>query len=659
MTKVNRSRLIQVSAAVCLMCLGIGARLYHLQVLSHDRLRQAAEMQQEQVVTVQARRGAIVDRNGISLASTLETFSLYAHPQRIEDPEHAATVLARALDISRADLLKRLRSEQPFVWVKRFLEPSTAAELQKLEIPIDSDEAFNFQPEPRRFYPYGKLGVHIVGFANIDGDGVEGIEQTFDGVLRGEPTRYKFQLDGRRRTQSISIDSPDDQPHDVVLSIDMVLQHLVEHELDDAMRRTGAGAATAILLDARTGEVLALANRPAADLARYSQASDAEKINRAAVHFYEPGSTFKVVSMAAILEHGAPRLNQRVFCENGLLLTEKRKIRDTKPHGWLTPYEIVARSSNIGMVKLAKNLTQRELWETVHSFGFGEQTGIELPGESAGSFLDVSRWSGFSHDSISFGQEIGVTAIQMASALGIVANDGVLVPPRVVLGTRDESGELRPKSPEKTRRVISTGTARHVRAMMERVVEKGTGMEAAIDGYRIGGKTGTAQKKAAGRTGYSTKHHIASFGGFGPGRDPRLVGLVLVDSPSGEIDDGGRIAAPVFRRIFTAALRHLRIPSDDEPGFDYRVAAAPQPRRPPSAAPSAQPGGFAPDVRGMSLRRASSTLAASGCRVQARGTGYVARQEPAAGAQLAPGSKCMLRLEPRAAGVPGSRRSRG
>ena len=440
------------------------------------------------------------------------------------------------------------------------------------------------------------------------------------------------------------IRAPEKRPQSVVLTLDVVLQHIVERELTRAMRETGSLAATAILVEPATGEVLALANRPAANLSHYGQSTPEARLNRAFVHFYEPGSTFKIVSMAAALERERVRPNQRFDCENGLLQVGNRRIRDISPHALLTPAEILAKSSNIGMVKVVDTLRADELWETIDRFGFGHRTRIELPGESPGVLRPVAGWSSQSQDSLAFGQEIGVTSLQLVTAFATIANDGIQVPPRVVLGSRDDGQRIdRSRQRPTPRRIISAGVARDIRDMLERVVTSGTGTRAAVGGYRIAGKSGTAQIARA-EGGYSPDRHMASFGGFAPSDTPRVALLVVLDSPRGD-DYGGHVAAPVFARIMTDALRYLRVPSEKgpRPGITSRPPnSTDRARRRPARETTA---GTVPDVRGLSLREAVTSLADHGYRTTASGHGVVTAQKPAAGSPMDAGKPCNLSLE--------------
>jgi cell division protein FtsI/penicillin-binding protein 2 len=645
----RRGRIALLCVAVVLMAGAIGVRLYQVQVLDGEDFRARAKNQHNSKITRAPTRGAIVDREGRALAVSLQTESLYAHPPRVERPGEAATLLAPVLGVPRSRLLAQLESSDTFVYLKRFLDSETADRVRELGLPVGGGGPFDFLPEAKRVYPKGSLGVHVLGFATIDGVGVEGIERRFEDVLRGDPTTYFVTRDARNRLVRNGIDALGRPPRDIVLTLDAVLQHMVERELERAMRDTGAAAASAILLDPRNGHVLALANRPAVDGNLYGGGTAAERRNRALVDYYEPGSTFKPVPLALALESGAVRSNQSFFCEEGAWLTRGRRIGDTSPHGMLSLRQVLAKSSNIGIVKVTRNMPSRTLSSGFEGFGFGSKTGIELPGESAGLVRDASRWSGFTQASVSFGQEIGVTVLQMASAIGAFANDGVRVPPRIVLGMRNANGTLSPARPPASTRVVSPVTAGQVRSMMETVIAEGTGTRAQLDGYRLAGKSGTAQKAVPG--GYSDSEYMASFVGFGPVEDPAIVAMVVLDSPTGEWIHGGQVAAPVFGRIMSEAMPHLRIPAatDPEPLHSTHADLARQaafPRTLPPAPETAHAAGRVPDLIGLNLRDAVRTLANLGYKAMIDGSGAVVGQVPVAGTPLVAGEVCRLRLRP-------------
>ncbi|MCH7779309.1 MAG: transpeptidase family protein [Acidobacteria bacterium] len=656
MPRVLRIRLILLCFCVALAAAAIGVRLYTLQVKHHARFLARATEQHQGEFTLPSRRGALLDRHGRTLAVSLKTRSLYAHPRRVENAEAAAGILAGKIAMSRTDIVAQLNSNKSFVYLHRFLEPKTAREVEKLGRGSESHPAllalgrgkpFGFEPETKRFYPRGRVASHVIGFADWDGNGVAGAENRFNDTLQGDPKAYLVLKDARDGSLRQLVREPAKQSSDVRLTLDLSLQHLLERELDDAMRRTGAKAATSVMLDPRTGQVLAMANRPTIDRSdrRNRRVRSDARANRAIEHFFEPGSTFKIVPMALAIENGTVDLGERIYCHDGkpYHTSYGREINDVGKNGMLTPRMIIAKSSNIGMVKINRRLDSETLREGILRFGFGQRSGIELPAESPGTFAAVTKWSAFTHDSLAFGQEIGATALQMASAMATIANDGVRVEPRIGLGTQDAKGVVTLFGPAPSHRVVSPRTAQAVRAMLEDVIEKGSGRAARLPGYRVAGKSGTAQKKAATSKGYSESDFIASFVGFAPASDPALVVLVALDSPRGTRRQGGEIAAPVFRRILAEALQYLRVPKDAEPPLNARLP--PMGRKVASGAPEriTLTPGRVPDVRQRTLREAIATLSAHGYRVRVEGSGKVVSQSPAPGTALAPGGVCDLR----------------
>ena len=644
-----RRRVYALVLAVLAISVGIGARLTYLQIGCSEQLRARASIQHWREIEVPATRGAILDRSGNELALSLKTESLFAHPRRVADPEKAATLLAPLVGRSRNEILKHLRSGKSFVYIERFLEPEEAAAVRALDLPIGDGQPFGLLPSSKRYYPRSELAVHVLGFANIDGKGVEGIEKQFDYELRGDSTIYLVLQDGLNgRVRQKTIDLPDKQPVDVILSVDAVLQHIVERELDRAMRETRAEAASAVLLDPRTGEVLALANRPAADPNHFGKARPEARINRAVVHQYEPGSTFKIVTMAAALERNRVEPNQLFNCENGTLHVGRRTIHDDTPHQLLSATQTLYKSSNICMVKIARLLEPDAFYRTILEFGVGTETGIELPGEQEGDIRAPADWSSHSRDSLAFGQEVALTVLQMASIFATLANDGIYLPPRVVLESRNPDGKSTPAPRPNGKRVISSRTTRTLNKMLEGVITRGTGKRARIDGYRLVGKSGTAQKWVD--NNYSDTDYIASFGGFGPLPDPQLVCLVVIDTPRGAEYHGGEVAGPVFRRIMADVLARQRVPRDGEvlavqgPSSATADHLASREVTAPREVARERPTGNVPDLSGLSLRKAVSRLAARGYLAEVQGQGFVQRQHPAAGSSLAPGKSCKLLL---------------
>ncbi|HEX5045234.1 MAG TPA: penicillin-binding transpeptidase domain-containing protein [Candidatus Polarisedimenticolaceae bacterium] len=660
-----RHRVAWLVLLIGLVATGVVSRLYVLQVTRGDSLRAQARRQHQQRIQVLGRRGGIVDRDGRELAVSLETWSLFAHPARVPDKVKAARLLAPLLELPLDRVLARLQSGEPFVWLKRRLDPAVADAIRRLDLPVGKGRALDFEMEGKRFYPRGSLAAHVIGFADIDQKGIEGTERTLDDLLQCGRATYLATLDAKGGMVLQRVGPEERRPEDVVLTLDLVLQHVVERELDRAMKDTGAKAASAILLDPRSGQVLALANRPTADLNDYGTAPSGARKNRAVTDLYEPGSTFKIVGAAAALDQGKVSPDQLFDCENGeLTLPGGHTVHDHERFRLLTLRGVLEHSSNVGMIKVVRPLPKDVLHDYVKRFGFGGKTGIELPGETAGLLSAPSRWSATTQPSLAMGYEIGVTALQMAAATAALANGGTWYPPRVVLGTRSEDGTFHPAPAPQSRRVVAERTARTMASLMEGVIEEGTGKQAWVAGYRIAGKTGTARKSGTWR-GYSTDK-VPSFVGFGPSRNPRLAGLVVLDSPVGARYYGGQVAAPVFARILGEALAHLRIPPDEDPLVDEKprdergVLRAARRDRVRESAPEAEPvftrmwtaPGQMPDVRGLPLRAAISVLGDRGCRTSVRGSGFVTGQTPAPATPLAAPAACAIALEPGKRGLP-------
>lgn len=645
--------------AVSSLATAVAARLVSLQVFESAELRNRATRQHRQLVKVDGRRGAILDRNGRELAASVTTHSLYAHPGRVEGPERVARLLSPVVGVPASELLRKLRSDEPFQWLARRLDARTARAVRDLPIPVGRGKPIDFHEEPKRFYPQGSLGIHAVGYANIDQQGIEGIEKRFHDVLQGDESHYLAIRDGRGGHLLQLVRPPTKRSRDVVLTLDLVLQHIAERALDDAMRETGAKAASAVLLEPATGQILAIANRPTYDPEGPSRGKPDNLRNRAVADLYEPGSTFKVVTAAIALDEGRVSPEQRFDCSPRTI--SGKLYQDVHRHGVLSFREILEKSSNVGILQIGRTISREVLRDRIVRFGFGRRTDVELPGERHGRITSLSRMSDLSTLSMSMGYEIEVTALQVAAAIAAVSNDGILVPPRVVLGLRHPDGSFEPSPAPEPRRAVSSRTAITMANVLEGVVARGTGTRSAVPGYRIAGKTGTSRKIQNGR--YSTTEYMASFAGFGPVSSPRIAGVVVLDTPRGGTYYGGLTAAPVMGRILADGLAYLRVPADDDPwkARDEAVRAAAEARarreskkrEKPRAKETEEPeepvatgAGLVPDVRGRPLREATALLVASGYGVRARGSGVVLEQTPPAGAPLAAGAAASLRLGP-------------
>lgn len=629
-------RVAILTIPIVLLSGAIGLRLYQLQVRDREQLEMQAIHQSERRIEVRPTRGSILDRNGEVLAISRAVRSFYVHPNKVTDPIEAARKLAPVLERDEGDLRKLFRADRSFSWIDRVVDPDREPRIRS-EIPEADREAFGFLPFSRRDYPHGRTGVHVVGVVNVDGDGIEGVEKVRDEDLNGSPDVYQVQRDALGTYLNRVVVREERNPVEIVLTLDLPIQHFVERELDRTMEETSAVAASAVVIDVHTGEILALANRPAADANAFGSASADARINRAVCHQYEPGSTFKFVAMTPALEQGVVRPGQLVDCENGRLrLEDGRPLRDTKPHGLLSASQVIQKSSNIGMVKILRRVAPADLEEAIVRYGFTRKTGIDLPGEVVGQLGDHRQWQRTSYASISFGQEVAVTVLQMANAFATIASGGVRHRPHVV---RSDA------APRPGERVVGSRIAQQLTDMMEGVVAKGTGTSALGSGYRLAGKSGTAQKPTPG--GYSPDDYVASFGGFGPLPEPRLACLVVIDSPTGDVHYGGQLAAPAFRNIMAHALRRLRVPSDDAPPRltlpGTRTERFVSMRREPRRRPPMATGDGIPDLVGFPLRQAVRFAADAGCFVQSRGHGRVVAQEPPAGTVVEPGATCRIR----------------
>ena len=506
---------------------------------------------------LEAHRGVIVDRSGKPLALNVDLPSVYAMPQTVQNPSRVAKKLSRVLDISSSSLKKRLKKDQPFVWLKRKVDPKTADAVRSKSI-----SGVDIMMEPRRFYPKGVLLSHLLGFAGIDSQGLEGLELQYEKYLRGQKSRVRFQRDALGRTISLkgSTGQRPPQGYRIVLTIDEVIQYIAEQELDRALNETEAKKGAVLVMDPKTGAVLAWALRPSFDPNELPLGSPELWRNRAITDPYEPGSTLKVVVAAAALEEGVVNPDSLVYGGDGQMPVGGTIVHDPAKSGWMTFAEVLSQSSNVGIIKTAMSVGDARLFEYLRSFGFGEKTEIDLPGESTGILRDPSEWSSRSLASMAIGQEIAVTPIQLLTALSAIANGGWLLKPFVVSEVTDPEGNsVIERTPEVKRRPISHETAQTLNDLLRDVVANGTGKRAFLRGFQVAGKTGTAQKfdKTIGR--YSSSKVVGSFAGFVPSDEPRLAMLVIIDEPQTQ-KWGGVVAAPVFRKVAERVLRHLKIP---------------------------------------------------------------------------------------------------
>lgn len=534
-------------------------RLVTLQVLQAAELSVQADRQHQKTVSLEGARGTIVDRHGKILAMNVEVPSVFGVPNTVDSPLKTARQLSPILHVRTDELERKLRQDRRFVWLARKLDPEQGRRLDRLSL-----DGIGVVMEGRRFYPKGPLLAHVLGFSGMDGEGLEGVEHRYEPYLHGEKRMMVLQRDALGHTvfpKGMMERSPT-PGHSLTLTIDEVIQYIVERELEDAVGRARAKSGTMIVLDPKTGAVLAMAVSPRFDPNAVSALSPDRWRNRALTDAYEPGSTMKAMMAAAAIEERVVRPNTMVFGEHGRMTVANTVIHDHERLGWISFAQVIQKSSNIGAAKTGMALGEHRLYRYLQAFGFGQRTEIDLPGEGVGLVRDPKDWGRRSVASISIGQEIGVTPLQMVSAVAAIANDGMLMKPYVVSEIRDADNHiLRQVPPQTKRRVISPETARSVTKILEGVVTDGTGTNAAIPGFRVAGKTGTAQKIDPRTGAYSASRFVASFTGYAPADNPQLAMIVVIDEPQGDTQ-GGAVAAPVFSRVGEQVLSYLGVPAN-------------------------------------------------------------------------------------------------
>ncbi|MDF2570591.1 MAG: spoVD 1 [Sporomusa sp.] len=506
-------------------------------------------------IPVEAKRGIIYDRHGRELAVSVSTESVYAIPAEIRNPEETAARLAAILALDETNLRNKLKKRQAFTWIKRKIEPETARQVQMLSLP-----GIGLTQESQRHYPHDNLAAHILGFNGIDSQGLDGVEMTFDSYLKGRSGSVVIEYDARGREipQASHRFVPPIEGHNIYLTIDLVIQQIVERELDRVMKETQAKAATIIAIDPRDGGILALANRPDYNPNRFSEFSPKLWRNIAVSNAYEPGSTFKIVTTSAVMSEHIVKPEERFF-DPGEVEVQGRNIHCWKHggHGSQSFTEVVQNSCNVGFVNVGLRLGRDSFYRYIDAFGFGQHTNIDLPGEAKGITIDRTKATPINIATMSIGQSIAVTPIQLVTAAATIANDGQLLRPQIVREVKDKAGQtVRGFQADAIRQVLDPTITKQVKEILESVVSQGTGKNAYIEGFRIAGKTGTAQKVGAG--GYLPDKYVASFVGFAPANNPQVAMLVIIDEPVG-LYYGGQIAAPVFGAVMKDVLQYLKV----------------------------------------------------------------------------------------------------
>jgi cell division protein FtsI (penicillin-binding protein 3) len=669
-------RLLLVAGVALLWMTAVFGRLGYLQLVRHSDYLARAQRQQQRTIEITPKRGAIFDRNMHPLAMSVPVESAFAVPAEIGDNKvMAARLLSGVLGIPRDVLETRFESGSSFVWILRKLPPDKAEAVRALNL-----KGVYLQNENQRYYPKRELAAHVLGFVDLDEKGLGGIEYELDNLIRGRSEKIIVMADARQRWFDGGT-AQKDQGADIVLTIDEKIQYIAERELAAAITQTHSLAGTVIVQNPNNGAILALANWPKFNPNSQNDAKTEARMNRAVSAIYEPGSTFKLVTLAAAFDQNLTRPEEVFNCENGAVYIAGHRIRDHKPFGMLTVADILAQSSDVGAIKIALRLGAPKFYDYIRGFGFGQQTGVDLPGESRGILRKLDNWTPISIGSISMGQEVGVTPMQLVTAVSAIANGGTLYKPHVVAeikrGTEvlPMTGALAPGEPKE---VIRPETAATLRRLMEGVILNGTGTKARLDGWTAAGKTGSAQKidPATGR--YSPTQLIASFSGFAPINDPAVTILVSLDSPVGE-HEGGQVAAPAFKRIAEQVLPYLDVPRDvplspklvqaaylrssstqndnleDFTPVDFAAQPDQAPgdeheKKPAAAQPSVMvaldEGGDigVPDFRGKTMRDVTEMCLRLGLEPVLVGSGLAVDEAPASGAKVRRGVKITVRF---------------
>ena len=617
-------------------------RAYKLTVTESETLQKKAEKQRTRVITLESRRGMILDRSGEQLAASLEVNSIYARPRRISNQERhdASRKLAELLDMDPKEVKSKLGEDRPFVWIKRRVSPYVAEKVKKADI-----DGIYIGSEYSRFYPLKKFAAHAIGFAGMDSKGLEGIELYYDDYLKTEPIPVTGQKDALGRPVMFNLMGVAPVRNDIYLTLDRNIQHIVEKELDEAIRQEQAKSAQAIVMDIDTGEILALAIRPTFNLNTSHEAAPGNRRNRAVADTFEPGSTFKVFLAAALLELNKVTDGETIFCHNGLMKYNGAEIHDVAPHKTLSFEDVIAQSSNIGAVKLSDKLTKKDFYRLLTDFGFGSVTNVDFPGERNGMLPPPEKWSALTKATVAFGQGVSVSPIQLISAFSAVVNGGNYYWPHITAKITNHVGETAlDLQPRIQRRVIRQQTSDQVIKILRKAATVGTAKAAFVKGADVIGKTGTAQKADPGG-GYSKDRYVMSFIGAMMGVKPRMAILVMIDEPRVYKDrTGGKVAAPVFKRMAEGILALC----GSQPSVNTNSIMASRgewshpasaPEKSVSLIPGPNPGEwFAPDLKGLDMRQVLDALNAMKSDVSMEGLGKVVSQKPKPGTLIKEGA---------------------
>ncbi len=673
-------RLLILAGVALFWMLAVFGRLTYLQLFLHSDYLTRASRQQRRTLDITPKRGAIYDRNMRPLAMSVPVQSAFAVPSEVKDVPMATRLLSGVLGAPQDYISEKLESGSTFVWIQRKLPPEKVQAIKELNL-----TGIYFQEENQRYYPKRDMAAHVLGFVDVDEKGLGGIEHQYDGLIRSKGEKIVVMADAKQRWFD-GAEAQRDPGASVILTVDEKIQYIAERELAAVIEKTHAPAGTVIVEDPNTGAILALANWPKYNPNAAGEVKPEARTDRAVSEIYEPGSIFKLVTLAAAYDQNLIRSDEVFDCGNGAVVVAGHTIHDHKKYGMLTVSDILANSSDVGAIKIALRLGSPKFYEYIKAFGFGSYTGIELPWESRGKIRRYENWGSYSIGSISMGQEVGVTPIQMVTAVSVIANGGLLYKAHVVqeMRRRDQvipfEGSLINAEP---RRVLRPETAAAMRRMMEGVILHGTGKAARLDGWTAAGKTGTAQKIDPTTGKYSRSNVIASFTGFAPINDPAMTILVSIDSPGGYPHDGATVAAPVFKRIAEQVLPYLDVARDvplsprlvqtaykagretDEASMDdlTPVDFSVQPeaseqsekpaadsktkeQKPPEVTLAVDEGGdiSVPDFAGKTMREMTEACLPLGLDPVLLGSGIATEQTPAAGTRVRRGTKVTVQF---------------
>jgi cell division protein FtsI (penicillin-binding protein 3) len=626
----------------------VAVRAYHLQVRCQDDWVERAERQHQRVIPLTPQRGTIYDHNGEELALSIETDSIYVNPADVDDPARVVEYLADALQLPKRGLQAKLKSNKNFLWIKRQVSPQESSLVRAMDFP-----GVHFIKEHKRYYPNGELGAQVIGFTGLDPHGLEGLELKYDAQILGDGGFLVTERDNRGR----GIGATDPLVNQgrfgasLHLTLDKNIQYIVEKELAAGVKAQNAKAGTVIVLEPATGKILAMASQPSFNPNSFARYQQKNYRNRAVADAYEPGSTLKVFLIASALNEKLVTPEKIIDCERGAYRVGGKVIHDHHPYDKLSVSDILKFSSNIGAAKIGKSLEREKFYNYLTEFGFGELTGIEVPGESRGLLRSPEDWFEVDLAAISFGQGLMVTPLQLAAATGAIANGGYLMQPYLVEKVVDSYGQVvENRQPQIQRRVVTAEVAHQVTKMMETATDEGgTGTLADVEGYLVAGKTGTAQKVDTVTGGYSVDKRLSSFVGFVPASNPKLVILVMIDEPK-EKTYGGLVAAPVFSRIASQALTHLQVPPTLQVRRDQNRPLPEVMENPPVQPTVYQPSKgddqpLMPGLIGMSFRQVLQTMERTKLNIKLQGSGRVVAQSPQPGGKITYGSEVWVRLE--------------